>query len=55
MTELQLVLMQRDSLSAEEAKRMINIMKLEVIGGANPEELLFAIGLEPDYIYDLIY
>lgn len=37
-----------------EAKEIISIMKEEVDNGADPEELLYEYGLEPDYIMDII-
>jgi len=37
-----------------DAKEIIKEMKERVIEGENPEEILFEIGLEPDYVFDLI-
>jgi DNA primase len=54
MTDLKKVLMERDGLSFEEADKVIADMRKQVFNGANPEELLYEIGLEPDYIFDII-
>jgi hypothetical protein len=37
-----------------DAKEIINEMRGRVYEGENPEEILFEIGLEPDYVFDLI-
>ena len=55
MNELKKVLMERDGMSQEEATNEINEMHERVMQGENPEEILYEIGLEPDYIFDLIY
>jgi len=52
---LKQVLMQRDDLTAKEAEEIINEMREMVLEGENPEEVLYDIvGLEPDYIFDLL-
>ena len=48
------VLIERDGFTPEEAKEEVNEMREAVREGENPEELLYDIGLEPDYIFDLI-
>jgi len=48
------VLMERDSLSREEASETIEEMRGRVLEGENPEEVLYDEGLEPDYVFDLI-
>jgi hypothetical protein len=40
--------------SKEEAEEIISNMREDVLAGADPEELLYEEGLEPDYIMDLI-
>lgn len=54
MNELKKVLMNRDEMSAEEADEMMAEMRDRIAEGEDPEEVLFEIGLEPDYIFDLI-
>ena len=54
MTELEQVLINRDEMSPEEAREELAEMRSRVRDGENPEEILFDIGLEPDYIFDLI-
>ncbi|MFW6272827.1 MAG: hypothetical protein ACOC2U_03510 [bacterium] len=48
------VLIERDGYSEEEAQEILEEMREDVCNGENPEELLYEIGLEPDYIFDLI-
>ncbi|MDR1611714.1 MAG: hypothetical protein LBT97_02895 [Planctomycetota bacterium] len=56
MTELQSVLMRRDDMSAEEALDTIDDLRRRVSEGENPEELLHdELGLEPDYLFDILY
>ena len=54
MDNLKTVLMRRDEMSASEADELIAEMQERVMEGENPEELLYEIGLEPDYFFDLI-
>ncbi len=47
--------MNRDELTSDEADRVINEMKDQVYAGADPEEVLLnTVGLEPDYIFDIL-
>ena len=39
----------------EEALTLLTQMREDVFNGANPEEILYNIGLEPDYLEDLIF
>ena len=48
------ILMKRDNLSESEALDLISEMQQAVLNGENPEELLYDIGLEPDYIFDIL-
>jgi len=48
------ILIERDGYSADEADRYIEQMRQEIEDGEDPEELLFDLGLEPDYLEDLI-
>jgi len=45
----------RDEMTAEEADNLIKEMKDRVISGEDPEEILHEEGLEPDYVFDLLY
>ena len=51
---LKQVLLSRDKMSLEEAEDSIKEMRKRIEEGEDPEEILFEIGLEPDYIFDLI-
>jgi len=53
MTNLLKVLIQKES-SVEAAKSVLKGMIEEVNEGADPEEVLFDYGLEPDYVIDLV-
>ena len=52
--ELLTILIKRDNLSKAEALALISDMRQAVLDGENPEELLYDIGLEPDYIFDIL-
>lgn len=52
--ELLKILMKRDNLSKAEALDQIEEMKQAVLAGENPEEVLYDIGLEPDYVFDIL-
>lgn len=39
----------------DEAEEMVQQMREDVLEGADPEELLYEIGLEPDYVMDLLW
>lgn len=54
MSELKKVLIKRDEMTADEASELIREMKERVMDGEDPEELLYEIGLEPDYIFDIL-
>lgn len=51
---LRSVLISRDEMEPDEADAMIEEMREDVRNGANPEDLLYDIGLEPDYIFDIL-
>lgn len=40
--------------SYDEAQEELLAMHEEVLNGGNPDEILYNIGLEPDYIFDLL-
>ena len=54
LESLQQIFMRRDNMTKEDAIALIEDMRHEVFAGADPEEVLYAEGLEPDYIFDLI-
>lgn len=47
-------LMNRDGLTSDEAEELIEQMREDIEEGADPEDVLFDMGLEPDYLEDLI-
>lgn len=55
LTEVEKVLIERDGLSPEEAFEQLKEMRELIYDGEDPEELLYDIGLEPDFIFDLIW
>jgi hypothetical protein len=48
------ILMRRDGLNLNEATDVVEELAERLRAGADPEELLYEIGLEPDYIFDLV-
>lgn len=55
MTELESILMRRDDMTAVEAFDAVAELRRRVRDGENPEELLRdELGLEPDYVFDLM-
>lgn len=54
MSDLKQVFIHRDQMSIGEADRLIEEMRERVMQGENPEDLLYEVGLEPDYIFDLL-
>ena len=48
------VLIERDNMSKQEAVEYFRNMRERIFEGEDPTELLREIGLEPDYILDLI-
>ena len=47
-------LMQGQGLTEKEAKHSIKEMKIMVLEGEDPEEVLYENGLEPDYIFEIL-
>ena len=47
-------LMEAQGLSEDEAKHAIKEMKIQIINGEDPEEVLYDNGLEPDYIFEIL-
>lgn len=55
MTSLKQVLIDRDGETPESADEIIQDAKERIYRGSNPEDILHDdLGLEPDYIFDLI-
>lgn len=56
MTELERILVERDGLSLEEARRQIQEVKEMILSGEERLEdaLLDYLGVEPDYIFDIL-
>jgi hypothetical protein len=49
------VLVKRDGLSPREARELLSELRNRVLDGEDPEEILLEeLGLEPDYVFDLI-
>jgi hypothetical protein len=48
------ILVRRDAISEDEAVEIVDDARNRVILGENPEELLWEMGLEPDYVFDLL-
>jgi hypothetical protein len=47
-------LVRREGLDDTEARRELESMRKRVLEGEDPEELLYDIGLEPDYVFALL-
>ena len=47
-------LMEGQGLTEQEAKHSIKEMKIMVMEGEDPEEVLFENGLEPDYLFEIL-
>ena len=54
MQEIMQHLMEFEGYTLDEAKQWIREARQQVRQGVDPEELLFEIGLEPDYVMDLL-
>lgn len=54
LDSIQSILVRRDGMDKHEASDLIQEMKERVMDGEDPEEVLHEIGLEPDYIWELI-
>jgi len=53
-TDVELILMRRDNIARDEARQILEDLRERVVDGEDPEELLHEIGLEPDYVWDII-
>lgn len=54
LSELEKVLMERDDLTVQEVKELVQECKDQIRDGEDPEDVLHELGLEPDYIIDLL-
>lgn len=54
MNEIVRILMRRDDMTQEEAEETLAEAREAIYDGEDPEEVLYDLGLEPDYIFDLI-
>lgn len=54
MKSLLETLMDRDEITENQAQEIIDNMIERLHDGEDPEELLYEVGLEPDYIFDLL-
>ncbi|MGR3809590.1 hypothetical protein [Jiulongibacter sp. NS-SX5] len=54
MKDLKTVLMTRDGMPEAAADELIAEMHERVLDGEDPEDILYEIGLEPDYVFDLL-
>ena len=46
--------MEGQGLSEDEANHLIKEIKIQVMNGEDPEEVLYENGLEPDYIFEIL-
>ena len=54
MSKIERILIRRDEMTEEEAKEVVAEAREMIADGENPEDVLYDLGLEPDYIFDLI-
>jgi hypothetical protein len=54
MNEIVRILMDRDEMTEEEAREVVADAREMIADGEDPEEVLYDLGLEIDYIFDLI-
>ena len=54
MNETMEILMRRDRISKREAEEIVSDCRARIAEGEDPEEVMYDIGLEIDYIFDLI-
>ena len=54
MNQIVKILISRDDLSLEDAEEILTDLRERALQGEDPEELLYEIGLEPDYVFDLL-
>ncbi len=55
MNELEQILISRDGMSRDEIDELITEWRSDILdNGTDPEEILHEIGLEPDFVFDLL-
>jgi hypothetical protein len=54
MSELIVVIMNKEDFSYTEAKELVQEMKDQVREGAMPEDILYEYGYDADYVFDLL-
>ena len=55
MNDIVKILMKRDGMTQAEAEEVVNELRERVLNeGADPEEELYEIGLELDYLFDIL-
>lgn len=55
MNRIVKILMNRDGMTETEAKELVKECKQMIYDGEDPEDVLqYELGLEPDYIFDII-
>lgn len=55
MNKIVKILMRRDDMTEEEARELVEDCRERINDGEDPEEVLYDLGLEHDYIFDLIF
>ena len=54
LSELQILIMQRDNCASTEAQELIDEMRALIDEGEDPEDVLHDEGFESDYVFELI-
>ncbi len=55
MNELEKILTSRDGMTQDEIDDLIAEWRSDILDhGIDPEEILYDLGLEPDYVFDLL-
>lgn len=54
MNKIVAILMARDNISKEEATEIVADCRQRIYDGENPEDVLYELGLEPDYVFYII-
>lgn len=54
MNKVVKILIDRDGFTLKDAINEITEMRERVLNGEDPEEVLYEIGLEPDYVFDIL-
>lgn len=54
LESLKQIFMTRDGMTSTEAEELVAEMRGMVAEGMDPEEVLYDVGLEPDYIWEIL-